>query len=187
MLATALTSWHEGILLQSTHPCMALVAYVGCIEQMAGSVWVRGELDRRASASELSSGRFKPVAALAAMQEELDLFDEMKVLRPRSKSAHGAPIVESVRTTAGTTREKKAITSIVVATSSFDKANYDVATAAVPTYFLAVRQLVKPFSHGLDLEHSRDTPGPWPQPRRHPHPRRHPAIRTGQARKAPGP
>lgn len=93
VLAAALTSWHEGILLQSTHPCMALVAYVGCIEQMAGSIWARGQLDRRGSASELSGGRFKPVAALAATQEELDLFDEMKVFRLRSKSAHGAPIV----------------------------------------------------------------------------------------------
>ena len=56
--------------------------------------------------------------------------------------------------------ERKAITSIVVATSSFDKTNYDVATGAAPTYFLAVRQLGEAIQPWARTRTFADAPGP---------------------------
>jgi len=102
-LAAALTSWHQGILLQSAHPCLALVAYVGTIEQMAHSPWTQSELERQnIPPTTGSASQFKQTTELVATEEELTLLHEMRAYGLRSKSAHGAPIV-GIETSYGAT------------------------------------------------------------------------------------
>jgi hypothetical protein len=98
-LAAALSTWHQGLLLNAVHPSFAMVAYCGTIETIAESVSLRHRIKATASpCSECGNvpraqARFWETVALVRTAEEVDSM--RRVINPygrRSKSAHGSEL-----------------------------------------------------------------------------------------------
>jgi hypothetical protein len=96
-LASALTAWHQGLLLTPTHPSFAHVAFVGAIESLSHSATfepiVRPDVQDPCPACGApgdSSSRFWAMARQVATDAEVTELKNLKVLGQRGSTAHGA-------------------------------------------------------------------------------------------------
>jgi hypothetical protein len=84
-MGPALSLWHEGILLQSEHPSMAMVAYVAAVEQAALS------LPEAAPASGFGQ-RFWAAIRAVAEEGEIESLRQADIYGRRSATSHGSAL-----------------------------------------------------------------------------------------------
>ena len=85
VLAPALSLWHEGILLQSEHPSMAIISYVAAVEQVAAPVL--GADGKRSSRQS-----FMQCVDKVATPDDLAALKKADVYGKRSATSHGGAL-----------------------------------------------------------------------------------------------